>query len=214
MCPPEVMVKPVGDLIDVLEMKLDALALGPGIGFDARDAVLRLLLEARVPTVVDADALTILAEMGVEMLEDAAGARLLTPHPGEMSRLTRGRDDLQKLDRRAQVEALADRFPGHTFLLKGNRTVIATQGQSTWFNSTGHPGMASGGMGDVLTGASVAWLGQGLLPHEAAGLAAWSGGRAAELNTGGCVSAEESVIASDVTTDLGRALGELKRGAF
>lgn len=214
MCPPEIMVKPVGDLIDVLEMKSDALALGPGIGFDARDAVLKLLLEARVPTVVDADALTILAEKGVEMLEHAAGPRLLTPHPGEMSRLTQGRDKLQKSNRRAQVEALAERFPGHTFLLKGNRTVIATQGQSTWFNSTGHPGMASGGMGDVLTGASVAWLGQGLATHEAAGLAAWSCGRAAELSTSGCVSAEESVIASDVTTHLGMALGELKRGAF
>lgn len=214
MCPPEVMVKPVRNPLEALDMKADAWVVGPGLGFGNRAEVLEILKDASAPAVVDADALTILGEQGIELLSHASAARLLTPHPGEMARLVANRSEFQISDRRRQVETLAAAFPSHGFLLKGSRTVIAADGRPTWFNSTGHPGMASGGMGDVLSGACGAWLGQGLSVHDAAGVAAWSCGRAAELATRGYAMAEESVLATEVAAFLGRALGDLKRGGY
>jgi NAD(P)H-hydrate epimerase len=214
MVPPEIMVKPVRSWAEALEMEADAFAVGPGLGFDHQDEVLRVVREATAPMVVDADALTMMAQDGLGMLASVRGSRLFTPHPGEMARLMDSLPDLQRTDRRQQVEALAGAFPGHSFLLKGNRTVIATEGEPTSFNSTGHPGMASGGMGDTLTGACGAWLAQGLSTHQSACLAAWTCGRAAELAAASGGLAEESVIASDVGNWLGQAIGCLKGGGY
>ena len=105
------------------------------------------------------------------------------------------------------------RFTAHwpvTLLLKGARTVVATGGTRLGFNTTGNPGMASGGMGDVLTGVCTALLAQGLSCHEAALLGAWLCGRAAESLVCSRRQSEESLLASDVAGALGDAFHALR----
>ncbi len=208
---PEVMVKPVADYRAVAGENLDVIAIGPGLGQARSAEVVDLVREDSRPMVVDADALNSLAAAGVEdVLKDSAGPRLLTPHPGEMARLwpkIRG-------DRRRTAEETTSRVPGVTLLLKGARTVIAAADRPTAFNTTGHPGMASGGMGDVLTGVCAGLMGQGISGYDAACLGAWLSGRGAELaicEGGGSV---ESVSAVDVLLSLGSAFQELRRGCY
>lgn len=212
--PAEVMVKPVDDYRDVLEMKFDALAIGPGVGFDHEKEVLEVLKLAKMPAVVDADALTMLSQHPDVLDVTGKLPRLLTPHPGELDRLLRNYPGWHGMSRRQVTEALTETAPGRTFLLKGARTVIATHGQPTLFNTTGHPGMASGGMGDVLTGVCAAFAAQTVTLHHAAGLAAWLCGRAAELALTTERMAQESLCATDVAAHLGGALLDLKEGRF
>jgi NAD(P)H-hydrate epimerase len=202
---PEVMVKVLPDYRDVLEMKFDALGIGPGLGFEAEEEILHVLQHARVPAVVDADAITLAARSPMPVFLSHTAPRLFTPHPGEMARLCPGADAHPRL---TQARLWAAAHPGHTLLLKGARTVIATEGEEPLVNTTGHPGMATGGMGDVLTGVCAALAGQGLSLHHAAGLAAWSCGRAAELAAQH--QSHLSVLPADVAARLGRALHELE----
>lgn len=212
--PAEVMVKPVDDYRDVLEMRFDALAIGPGLGFENEKQIVEVLKQAKMPTIVDADALTMLSRN--PQLLDRTGVlpRLFTPHPGELDQLLRNFPGWHGMSRRQVVERLTAAAPKRTVLLKGARTVIATNGQPTLFNTTGHPGMASGGMGDVLTGVCAAFAGQGIPLHHAAGLAAWACGRAAERVVTSEGMAQESVCAGDVAEHLGAALLDLKQGSF
>lgn len=210
--PPEVMVKPVRDYRECLQMKFDALAIGPGLGFEWEDEILAVLAQAAAPMVVDADALTIAAKHGLEIWAAMAGPRLLTPHPGEMARMIAPRPPWQSLDRRSLAEAVAGELGRHCVLLKGARTVIASPGQSTFFNTTGHPGMATGGMGDVLTGVCAGLAGQGISLHHSAGLGAWLCGRAAEIAA--LKSAPESVLPTDVIERLGAAWAGLLAGGY
>jgi NAD(P)H-hydrate epimerase len=206
--PPEVMVKAVKDYREALDMRFDVLAIGPGLGFQAETEVMEVLARATMPVVVDADALTMVGKHGgLQTLCDMAGLRLLTPHPAEMARLTVGHAEWNDLARRPLAETVAAEMKHHTLLLKGARTVIATPGQATLFNTTGHPGMATGGMGDVLTGVCASLIGQGISLHHAAGLGAWLCGRAAELAA--LEQAQEAVIPSDVISWLGAARQEL-----
>ena len=192
--PPEVMVKIVKDYREILEMRFDALAIGPGLGFEHETEVLDVIRESKAPTVIDADAITMIAKNDFE----SAGPRLLTPHPGEMLRLKP-----EQATRHDWAAKWAHSHPGHTLLLKGARTVIATAGEPTLYNTTGHPGMATGGMGDVLTGVCAALAGQGMPLHHAAGLGAWACGRAAEIAA--LEMAQLSVLPSDVIEQLGAA---------
>lgn len=212
--PAEVMVKAVDDYRDVLDMRFDSLAIGPGLGFAHEKEILEVLKKSKAPTIVDADALTMLAQHP-EVL-DATGKlpRLMTPHPGEMDRLLRNFPGWHGMSLRVLVESLTEAAPGRTLLLKGARTVIATHGQATLFNTTGHPGMASGGMGDVLSGVCAAFAAQHVTLHQASGLGAWLCGRAAERFVTQEHAAMESLGASDVTAQLGGALLDLKEGRF
>jgi hydroxyethylthiazole kinase-like uncharacterized protein yjeF len=200
----EVMVKPVADLREAMADRLDAIAIGPGLGRAHAEEVLQIVREFANPMVVDADALNIISEHR-ETLSRLAGPRLLTPHPGEMSRLfsTNG------LSRAEIVERFTNEYPV-TLLLKGARTLV---GQKSWplsYNSTGNPGMATGGSGDVLTGVAGALLGRGISPYDAACLGAWLCGRAAELALRD--ESEESMLPSDTLRHLGKAFDEI-RGA-
>jgi hydroxyethylthiazole kinase-like uncharacterized protein yjeF len=197
--PAEVMVKRVKNYSEVLEMHFDAIGIGPGLGFDHVEECQAVLQNAAAPLVVDADALTILARKP-DWIHTAASPFLLTPHPGEMARLMPEGGILCRCD---QAEEWAANHPRHSLLLKGARTVIATHGQATLFNTTGHPGMATGGMGDVLTGVCTALIGQGMSLHHAAAAGAWLCGRAAELHA--ITQAPESTLPGDVMDHLGRA---------
>jgi hydroxyethylthiazole kinase-like uncharacterized protein yjeF len=134
---------------------------------------------------------------------------LLTPHPGEMQRLLAGK---KIKDRAETAEDFVQAHPV-TLLLKGARTVIAEKGRPLRFNTTGNPGMATGGMGDVLTGVCAALLGQHADTYLAASIGAWVCGRAAEIALIDGAS-EESLAPSDVLANLGRAFDSLRAGDF
>jgi NAD(P)H-hydrate epimerase len=97
-----------------------------------------------------------------------------------------------------------------TLLLKGARTIVGHRGKPLSFNTTGNPGMATGGMGDVLTGVCAGLMGQGLSPYDAARLGAWLCGRAAERAIFQGSASEESLLPSDVLANLGAAFNELR----
>ncbi len=204
----EVMVHPVKSYLEVLEARLDVLAVGPGLGSSHASEIRQLLERAPQPMIVDADALNILSE-NIHLLERCAGPRLLTPHPGEMARLD---PDSTHRSRRATVEAFMARWP-HTLLLKGARTVIGQSGKPLSYNTTGTPGMATGGMGDTLTGVCAALAGQGLALYDAARLGAWLCGYAAEIAVGS-TEAEEALTPTRLTEYLGNALFDLRRGCW
>ena len=201
--PAEAMVKAVRSYKDLLEEKIDVWALGPGLGKAEAKDLLRVIERATAPMVVDADGLNILSDE-VEILKRCAGPRLLTPHPGEMKRLF----DSGKMSRAGTAKNFTDSFPV-TLLLKGARTIVAERGRPLSYNSTGNPGMATGGMGDVLTGVCAALIGQGLSLYDAARIGAWSCGRAAEIAIFENGESEQSLLPRDVLANLGRAFGEL-----
>lgn len=208
-CIPEVMVAPLNDFREVLDFPCNALAVGPGLGRSRDSQVVAVVRDSAVPTVVDADALNALAQdMGV--LTKAQAPRLLTPHPGEMQRLY----PQGERDRRAWATDFVARYPV-TLLLKGARTIVTQHDKPGYYNSTGHPGMATGGMGDVLTGVCVALLARGChSPAEAATTAAWLCGRSAEIAVLKDKASQESLLASDVVTNLGEAFCDLRSAVF
>ena len=205
--PPELMVKPVGSYPEVLEEQLDVLALGPGLGWPRkgrRRELLELLGEFAGPVVLDADGLNLVAAAGPE--KHLRKGMVVTPHPGEMLRLFPGAEGM---DRAARARHFVEAFPV-TLLLKGSRTIVTERNEPLHYNSTGTPGMASGGQGDVLTGLVGALLGQGLEAVTAACAGAWLAGRASEIAVGACGQSEESLLAGDTAAALGLAFGELR----
>ena len=207
---PEVMVRPFKALTDVFTLQADAIGIGPGLGSGREAHALRVVREAPCPAVIDADALTIVAHAGLQHIDAAAAPRLLTPHPGEMQRLLAGK----KIKDRAQTASDFVREHPVTLLLKGARTVIAEKGRALRFNTTGNPGMATGGMGDVLTGVCTALLGQRADAYLSASIGAWVCGRAAEIAVSHGGASEESLTPSDVLDNLGRAFDSLRAGDF
>ncbi len=171
---------------------VDAIGIGPGMGTGPGSilVVRRLAQQQSIPRVFDADALNILArdlqrsrESGTagSALSDSttlAGPAVLTPHPGELQRLT----GAAAKDRAAQIEAAAELATrlAVVVVLKGAQTLV-TDGHTRWFNSTGNPGMATGGTGDCLTGIITSLLGQRLAPLAAAQLGTYLHGLAGDL---------------------------------
>ena len=155
--------------------QMDAVLFGPGLG--RSEAILTLLrqilLESRVPIVLDADGINCL-QGHMDVLRERTCPVILTPHDGEFARIYDG----APLGRYGETVALA-RESGCIVLRKGHRTLIS-DGTVTWRNRTGNPGMAKGGSGDVLSGILVSLLGQKVPPLEAAALAAWIHGAAGD----------------------------------
>ena len=156
----------------------DAVAIGPGLGTGnrVRDLV-EAALAATVPTIVDADALNVLAEDPTPVQRETP--TLLTPHPGELGRWIGRPADRVDADR---VEAAREAARGHgcTVLLKGSPTVVAEADGETRLNLTGNPGLATGGSGDVLTGLLGSLLAQGVDPVTAGRAAPFLHGLAAD----------------------------------
>lgn len=202
--PFESMVKPVKSYRDLIEEKIDVWGIGPGLGKDNAPEIIELIRRAESPMVVDADALNIISA-DVSILKNCRGPRLLTPHPGEMKRLAGD----QKISRAELAKKFTSEFPV-TLLLKGSRTVIAESGKHISYNTTGNPGMATGGMGDILTGICAALLAQKLSPFDAARLGAWVCGRAAEIAIFNNGESQQSLLPRDVLTNLGRAFQQLR----
>lgn len=163
---PELMIRQADDL---LEADLQALACGPGLGRSAEAVnLLEQSLRAPVQLVLDADALNLVAENRhlEEHLVNRAGPAILTPHPAEAARLLGCSVGDIQTDRFKAVHELASRYRSHV-ILKGCGTVIASADGKFWLNTTGNPGMATAGMGDVLSGLIVALLAQNWPPEMA-----------------------------------------------
>jgi ADP-dependent NAD(P)H-hydrate dehydratase / NAD(P)H-hydrate epimerase len=199
---------------DALKMLLDgknALIVGPGIGVtdDTKRLVEWLILDASErdrATLIDADGLNALAAIGCETLKRALGPVVLTPHPGEASRLLGVDTKTINDDRVSAARTLADRT-GATVLIKGARSVIASPDGDVYVNSTGNAGMSTPGMGDALSGIVGALLGQHMRPLDALALGVFLHGYAADR-----VSARMGrigYIASDLIDELPAALEAL-----
>jgi ADP-dependent NAD(P)H-hydrate dehydratase / NAD(P)H-hydrate epimerase len=202
--PDEAMVKPVRSYRDLSEENVDVWALGPGLGKERAAEILKLIESAGKPMVVDADGLNALAGKP-DILRTCRGPRLLTPHPGEMKRLF----DSGKMSRAGTARNFCEQFPV-TLLLKGSRTIVCERSRPLSYNSTGNPGMATGGMGDVLTGVCAGLLGRGLSLYDAARIGAWACGRAAEKAIFNANASEESLLPRDALAHLGDAFNELR----
>jgi NAD(P)H-hydrate epimerase len=188
----------------------DVLAIGPGLGTAPETVtVVRGVIEsAAKPMVIDADALNALAlQRGSRPRRDVPA--ILTPHPGEAARLIGTTSAAVQSDRRGAARRIARDF-GCCAVLKGDRTLIARPDGMLHVNSTGNPGMATGGSGDALTGIAAAWLAQGLTPFDAATLSVFVHGLAGDLAAGNL--GEVSLMAGDIIDTLPAAYLSLPLG--
>lgn len=193
-------------LLELTESKA-CLALGPGIGKSegAREIVYALVSESRIPLVVDADGLNLLAG-DISVLGRRKFPTILTPHPGEMARLIdRSVKEIQT-DRVGTARRFAETHRVH-LVLKGANTVVAHPDGSTYINPTGNAGMASGGMGDVLTGLIAGFLTQGHSPEAAANAAVYLHGAAADSLA--AAMGPYGYIATDVMQQLPVEIGKI-----
>jgi hydroxyethylthiazole kinase-like uncharacterized protein yjeF len=158
---------------------------------------------------IDADGLNALAK-NISLLGDAKGAVMLTPHLGEMHRLI-GRKFTP--DEREEVARNFVEKHNVTLVLKGTRTLITAPGHAFYINTTGNPGLSTGGSGDTLSGILGALLAQGLAPLDAARLGVWLHGHAADLVLAerGC---EEGLTPTMLSAHLGQALVSLRAQAI
>ena len=198
------------DSIKSLLNRITVLAIGPGLGTspEAAEFVVGLLSRSRLPSVVDADALNALSKQPELILEIAKDRTLvLTPHPGEMSRLT----GLSIVEIEAKRLEIAREFATKyqlTLVLKGWRTLIAHPNGSVAVNTTGNPGMAKGGSGDLLTGMVAALLSQNPKdPARAVEAAVYLHGLAADITVRqpGIGGDQHTLLATDSLTNLHRA---------
>jgi len=192
----------------VMELAHDVIACGPGLGRtrEASAFVRALVDRATVPLVLDADALTLLAEEPGGLLGRDDRDVIITPHPGEMARLAGMTIDEVQANRLQVASDFATTH--HVYVvLKGHRTVIATPTGRVFINPTGNPGMATAGTGDVLTGMVAAWLAQLLDAEAACRLAVFLHGAAgdrAETEHG-----QIAMTSTDVLDRLGDAVNAL-----
>lgn len=183
---PEIMFR---DPAHLREAPLTALAVGPGLGrTDDSRAALANALDFEGPLVLDADALVLLPSL-IDMLLTRNAPTLLTPHPGEAAALLETDIPIIESDRIQAARQIAARYHA-TVVLKGCGSIIAAPDGRWWLNTTGNPGMATAGMGDVLTGITTALLAQGMAPEQALCAAVWLHGAAGDV----CVESEEGPI--------------------
>jgi NAD(P)H-hydrate epimerase len=211
---PEVMTQPDMDPDKISEImnldKFQSIGLGPGLGTNPKTAMVvqMVLKNTNVPIVVDADALNILSH-NREWITTIPKGSILTPHLGEWSRIHGKKEkDYQRL------QSVMNFSKKHSLIvvLKGFRSTIVCPDGEVFFNTTGNPGMATAGSGDVLTGIITGLLAQGYLPKHAALLGTYIHGYAGDLAIQN--GSRESVVASDIIQQLGvafRALSKLKK---
>lgn len=174
----------------------DSVALGPGLARDAETdrLVLSLLERTERPTVLDADGLNALSGK-TSVLKRRSAPLVLTPHCGELSRLV-GRPAALIDEKRVEVARESARQLRSILVLKGAPTVTATPEGKTYLNSTGNPGMATIGSGDVLTGIIAGLLAQGMDPVAGAWSGVWIHGKAGDLSAERL--GQRGILASDI----------------
>ncbi|TAN42910.1 MAG: NAD(P)H-hydrate dehydratase [Nitrospirae bacterium] len=191
------------------EHKADLIAIGPGIGVskDTQEIVSKLIKRSPVPLVIDADGLNSITE-AKKILRNSRSPVILTPHPGEMARLTG--DSVADIEKSRIDSAVSfSKKTGAYVVLKGVPTVTATPEGRAYINTTGNPGMSTAGSGDVLTGMLAALLGQGLNPEEASILGVYLHGLAGDLAA--AKSGEHSLTASNIISFIPSAFISLNK---
>ena len=196
--------------------KADVIAVGPGIGVseDTRRLVSRLILNSAIPMVLDADGINSIEGIA-GVLKKARSPIVLTPHIGEMARLLRrGGSDLARVIAKIGADRLGTsrsfaKETGAYLVLKGAPTIVAEPEGKAFINTTGNPGMATAGSGDVLTGIVAGFLGQGMPPLDAAALGVYMHGLSGDIAA--FSKGRYSMTAADIIERLGSAflsLGE------
>ena len=195
------------ELLDALSGK-NIVMFGPGISRQGEtiSLVKRLVREISLPMVIDADGLNALAEEPSVLLKTRSPSIVITPHPGEMARLVNLSVAEVEADRIGIAREFASQYQV-VVVLKGARTVIATPSGEVSINGSGNPGMASGGMGDVLAGLLTSLIGQGYPPYEACQLGVFVHGLAADIVAR--EKGEIGITASDIAESLPIAFKEL-----
>ncbi len=157
-----------------------AVAIGPGIGVsdDTVELVSYIVENSKIPVVIDADGINSLSK-NLDVLKRKKAPIILTPHPGEIARLISSTPQEVQKNRLEVAVEFAKKF-GVYVVLKGAGTIISTPEGRVYFNQTGNPGMASGGMGDVLTGLIGGFLAQGYEPWKSASSGIYIHGRAGD----------------------------------
>lgn len=185
-----------------LSEKCNVVALGPGISKnkDTQNLVKNLVAKLAKPIVLDADGINAFAG-AAELLKSAKVPLVLTPHIGEMARLT-GKEAGEIQKRRKDVALVFAREYNTVLVLKGQGTVVASPSGECYINETGNAGMASGGTGDILTGVIASFIGQGSDPFTAAALGVYFHGLAGDL------AAKEKGQLGLIATDLLQKLPE------
>ena len=192
----------------------DVVAIGPGMGRSIEmDALVRFLNKTiSKPMIFDADALNALASLGpqsvLQQLRQAAGFRILTPHPGEFARLTGIPVSEQDEDRTKQASGFAQRTKT-VLVLKGHHTVVVDD-KETYVNTTGNPGMAVGGSGDVLTGVIASLVGQHFELFEAAKTGVFLHGMAGDLAVANPKEVCHSVLPTELISHLRQAIVKIE----
>ena len=201
---PSPMPEDSGELLGRLSA-CDAVLIGPGLGRAeaAAERIPAISTSLRVPLVLDADGLNAFAGRS-HLLTDRPAPTVITPHEGEFARLTGCSLPIE--DRSAAALDFAQRY-GCTVVLKGHRTVTAAPDGRVWINTSGNPGMAKGGSGDVLSGVILSLIGQGFPAPESAAMAVWLHGRAGDLAAREL--GEYGMTPTDLLAYLPRALMEL-----
>ena len=184
----------------------EAAGIGPGIGTDpvTQEALHNLLLKFGKPLVIDADGINILG-LNKNWLSELPVGTILTPHVKEFERIAgKTENSYQRLERQVKFAAEYKCI----VILKGAHTAVATPEGNVYFNSTGNPGMATAGSGDVLTGMVLSLLAQGYSPEDASVTGVYLHGLAGDIASlkSGC----ESVIASDIIDNIGNAYLKLR----
>jgi NAD(P)H-hydrate epimerase len=184
-----------------------AILIGPGMTphEDSCALVKTVLAESRVPVIMDADALNVCAGRQ-DTLRNASCPVILTPHPGEMARLQGGQVADVQADRFKAAREMAEKTSA-IVVLKGAGTVVTRKGAPLCVNLTGNPGMASGGMGDVLSGLIAGLVAQGIAPFDAARAGVYLHGRAGD-NVAWRIS-QAGLIARDVLEELPNVFREI-----
>ncbi len=205
-----IQVEALDEVVAMLESDMDVLALGPGLGGapGTREFVLKLAKLIKKPVVIDADGLNAF-ESQAEVLAAIEGPVVITPHPGEMARLS-GLDI--KSIRRSPIQVARDFAAEHglVVVLKGAPSVIAEPSGGAVLNPTGSAALAKAGSGDVLTGILAALLAQGLEVFDAAFCACYLHGLAGDIAARR--QGERSVVAGDLTAAIPQALMEVSSG--
>ncbi len=186
--------------------KCGAVAFGPGLGVGEGVLVTltKLLRDSTKPLIVDADGINVLS-MHIDLLREKTCPLILTPHEGEMARLTGKSSDFIRENRKKVATEFAQQY-GVTLLLKGKDTLIVSEKGEVAVNPTGNAGLATAGSGDVLTGIISAFLSQGNSPFEAAATGAFFHGLSADIAVRDI--GERSLIASDIIEYLPKAFKE------
>ena len=205
---PEYMTIALDSVEALLDIARDVIAIGPGLGQapETRAFVKSLVEHATTPLVIDADGLNAFADDPDRLTGREGRDVIITPHPGEMARLVgMSTEEVQS----SRLDIARNFAAAHHLyvVLKGHRTLIATPDEKVFINPTGNPGMASGGMGDVLTGMVAACLAQLLDAEAACKLAVYLHGMAGDLAD--AHAGDMSLVASDLVAHIGPAVQEL-----